>query len=81
MKPINFKEANKDLQKPSNMTDDECGPLPIFNDRGYCISCWKMSLRERIKALFIGKIWLCVLSGTTQPPVILQTETPFEREK
>ena len=25
MKPINFKEANKDLLKPANMTDEECG--------------------------------------------------------
>ena len=24
MKPINFKEANKKLEKPSTMTDEEC---------------------------------------------------------
>ncbi len=37
MKPIKFPEANKTLGKPQGMTDDECGPLPVFSD-GKCAS-------------------------------------------
>lgn len=69
MKPIKFKEANKNLLKPNSMTDKECGSLWVFNDEKQCISCWKMTFKQRIKALIYGKIWLSVLSGKTQPPV------------
>lgn len=30
MKPIKFKEANRQLQKPSSMTDEECKPLWVY---------------------------------------------------
>ena len=66
--PIKFKESNKNLLKPSGMTDEECKSLPVYSDGEQCISCWKMSWRERFSALFIGKIWLAVHSGQTQPP-------------
>ena len=69
MKPIHFKQANKNLQKPSNMTDEECQPLWVYTDGKECVSCWKMSFADRIKALLFGKVWLYVLSGQTQPPV------------
>jgi len=69
MKPIKFKEANKNLSKPNSMTDAECSSLWVFNDGSQCISCWKMSFKQRIKALFFGRVWLSVMSGTTQPPV------------
>lgn len=69
MNPIKFKEANKNLTKPKSMTDKECGSLWVFNDGNQNISCWKLSFKQRIKALFYGKIWLCVLSGNSQPPV------------
>ena len=48
MKPINFKEVNKNLIKPSNMTDKECESLPIFNDGKECISKWSMNWKERL---------------------------------
>ena len=69
MEPIKFKEANKKLVKPDNMTDEECSSLYIYTDGGACVSCWKPSLRERMKILFTGEIWLSILSGDTQPPV------------
>lgn len=69
LKPIKFKEVNKILHKPENMTDEECNSLPVFNDGNQVISCWKMSWKHRLYALFYGKVWLCVLGGSTQPPV------------
>lgn len=71
MKPSNFKEANKTLQKPAGMTDAQCSPLPIWNNGKDCISLWRLSWKERLSVLFFGRIWLCILSGETQPPVWL----------
>jgi hypothetical protein len=77
MNPIEFDGQSAVLQKPVNMTDKECCPLPILRLDGTVISCWKMSWRERLKAFFTGKIWLGVLSGQTQPPVYLAIDQPF----
>lgn len=78
MTPIEFKEQTQELQKPNDMTDKECGPLPIFNDGGHCISKWKMTFKERLFCLFKGYVWLWVHSGKTQPPIMITTEYPFE---
>ncbi len=69
MEPKNFKYANVTLAKPADMTDEECGSLPVFTDGRVCISLWKMSWRERLSALFFGNLWIFVHSGYTQPPV------------
>lgn len=61
MKPIRFKNYNKEI----GVTD----VLPIFTDDEQCVSCWKMTLKERIKALVFGKIWVSIKSGNTQPPI------------
>jgi hypothetical protein len=75
MKPINFAEANKTLGRPSHLTDDECGSLPVFADHVQTISLWRLTWRERFEVLFRGKIWLGVCSGSgTQPPVWMDTE-------
>lgn len=78
MKPIEFKGQTIVLQKPANMTDEECSPLAILQLDNTCISCWKMTWRERIKALFTGVVWLGVLSGRTQPPVYVTIDRPFK---
>lgn len=79
MTPIKFKEANKTLAKPQNMTDTECSSLWVYTDGRQCISCWKLSWKQRIKALLFGKVWLSVRSGSSQPPVWLDCDkTVFE---
>lgn len=79
MVPVQFKEANKNLLKPEGMTDAECSSLWVYTDGKQCISCWKLSWKQRIKALLFGKVWLSVLSGGTQPPVWLDCDkTVFE---
>lgn len=72
MKPINFSQSNKTLLKPESMTDEECGVLYVHNDGQCNISCWRPSLRERLSILLFGKVWLRVLSGATQPPVVIE---------
>ncbi len=81
MQPIKFKEANRQLMKPDNMTEEECKALWVHTDGVECLSCWKMSFKQRLLALLYGKVWLCVLSGSTQPPVWLDCcKTVFVKE-
>lgn len=81
MKPIKFEQANKNLLKPESMTDEECSSLWVYNDGRECISCWRLTWKERIKALLFGRVWLSVLSGRTQPPVWLACcKTVFLKE-
>ena len=61
MKPIEFKDQNVVFAKDQ----PEYMPLPALlldTPRGEVISCWKMSLRDRIKILFTGKVWLSLVS-------------------
>ena len=76
MKPIEFKEQNILYTKPADMTDEECGSLPAYKDGMNNISCWTMSIKERLKVLFTGVIWINVL-GKGQPPIWLGVNTPF----
>lgn len=79
MVPEKFPEANKNLLKPSSMTDEECKSLWVYNDGSQCISRWRLTWRERLKVLFFGRAWLSVHAGHTQPPVWLSVEkTVFE---
>lgn len=82
MKPVKFKEANKNLLKPDSMTDEECSSLWVYTDGVQCVSCWRLTFKERMCALLFGKVWLSVLSGHTQPPVWLDcSKTVFVKEK
>lgn len=79
MKPIDFKQSTKVLQKPSTMTDNECASLHVWSDGNQCVSCWKPTFKERLNILFGGKVWLGVLSGGTQPPVFVSGLNVFNR--
>ena len=80
MKPMKFKEVNKNLLKPDNMTEEQCESLWVNTDGIVCVSCWKMSIKQRINALLFGKVWLSVRSGVTQPPVRVDCErTIFQK--
>jgi len=61
MKPIEFKEQNVVFAKDQ----PEYMPLPAFKNnspQGEVVSCWKLSFKERLKLLFTGKLWVCLLS-------------------
>ena len=77
MKPEAFKEANTVLLKPPDMSDDECRSLSTHVGDGQIISKWKLTLWERIKILFTGRLWLSVLAKETHPPVALSVDFPF----
>lgn len=72
MKPKYFEQATKELQRPACMTDEECGSLPVYTDGKQCVSCWKPSIRERVRILLGRPVWLGVISGRTMPPVFIE---------
>lgn len=63
MKPIDFPQSTKVLQKPENMFDADCKPLPVWSDGKQCVSCWRPTFKERVRILFAGKVWLGVNAG------------------
>lgn len=80
MTPIEFTEQTAILHaNPNQLEIDglEVGTLPIFTDGNQVISCWGLSLWERLQVLWHGKVWLGVHSGHTQPPVWLSSDTVF----
>ena len=79
MKPIDFRQSTKVLQKPATMTDRECASLHVWSDGRQCVSCWKPTLGERLRVAFGGKVWLGVASGGTQPPVFVSGKNVFNR--
>jgi len=84
MKPVAFKGGTTTLLAPKGRQYSEnvagIDPLPVWTDGEQCVSCWKMSLRERLHILFRGYIWLAVLSGSSQPPVALEACREYLRE-
>lgn len=61
MEPIKFKEQNCVYAE----NQAEYLPLPCFkNDstEGEVVSCWKLTFKERLKMLFTGKLWVCLLT-------------------
>lgn len=77
MKPIKFKEANVTFAKDQ----PEYLPLPAFkSDDGVVISCWQLNLKERLKILIGGKMWLRMLTfNHPLQPQRPQVDCPFLR--
>lgn len=77
MKPIEFKQQNCVFAKDQ----PEYQPLPALRldtREGEVISCWRLSLRERIKILFTGKMWLSLtMFGKPLTPSFM---SPFRKE-
>lgn len=59
MLPVKFKECNITFAKDQV----EYIPLPAYIDPlGKVTTCWKFTKLERLKALFLGKIYLSMLT-------------------
>lgn len=82
MNSTTFDETNHTLTRPVDMTEEQCSSLDVYTDGTTCVSCWRLTLRERVSALFFGRCWLGVRSGTTHPPVWINcTRTMFVKPK
>ena len=68
MNPINFTECNVIYAKDQ----PEYRPLPALKmDDGEVVTCWKLSIIERLIMLFTGRIWLNMLTFNMPPQPIL----------
>ncbi len=80
MKIKHFPESNITFARDQ----PEYQPLPAFyvgDNQGIVISCWSLSIKERIKVLFTGCIWLHVLTfNNPLQPQLMQTDYPFIRK-
>lgn len=64
MKPSNFPEANSSLLGgPAEKygTGDTVVDLPTYRDGEIVVSCWSLTLKERLAVLASGQVWLCVI--------------------
>ena len=75
MKPISTRECNQTMIGRGGVQNLPCRKLD-----GFIVSCWKLSVKERLKLLFTGRLWLLVMGGS-QPPVCLEVDKPQELEE
>lgn len=59
MKPVDFKDSNICYARDQ----EEYQNLPAIKfPNGEVVSCWKLSLKERLIVLLKGRVWLALLS-------------------
>lgn len=76
-----FPQQNTLFRKPADMTEEQCGDLPVhrgaFPDGTPCIiSCWKVTPEDLERIKETGEVWLSIV-GSGMPPVSVFTENPF----
>jgi hypothetical protein len=77
VRPTDFPEKTRVLQKPPGMTDEECQPLAIHDTGEQLISRWEPTPEERRAIAAGAPIWLSV-TGRGHPPVNLEVVSPFD---
>lgn len=80
MVPVTFPEVNQVLApsgKQYSADVVEVKGLPIFTNGEQCVSRWSLTWRERLAVLWHGHVWLALLSGKTQPSVVLTADKTY----
>lgn len=82
MIPTHFEQVNFEFLKPADMTDEQCGSLPVHkgvDQNGFpvIVSCWKLNYEELKLIQETGQIYL-IITGTGMPPVSVAVENPFK---
>lgn len=64
MEQVDFKQTN------NRLSENGKNPVPVFVDEsvGLVVSCWKPTFRERVKLLFSGKIYICMVATKKNVP-------------
>jgi hypothetical protein len=74
MNPIKFPEATMTWaeNQPPYL------PLPAYADKHETITCWRLSWRDRLLALFVGRLWVRQMNFSKPlQPQALTFERPF----
>lgn len=75
MEPIKFKGQNIVFAE----NQPQYKPLPAFiSPDGIVLTCWKMTVKERLKLLFSGRFYLQVMTfNQGLPPMLPTLENPL----
>jgi hypothetical protein len=81
MELANFPESNTVLDKPSDMTHDQCESACVCRTQQedgtpVVISCWKVTEEELAEIQRTGRVWLMIV-GHTMPPAAVMGTSPF----
>jgi hypothetical protein len=80
MKPIAFKEATTDTGDGKKSLEAPVALRPcVFNgDRGTVATyCWGLSVRERLRLLATGRLWLTAITHTKRlQPMRIELDKP-----
>lgn len=78
MKPIPFKEYNKIIAK----NQPEYLDLPVHMKDGVATSCWKLSIIDKIRIIFTGKVYLSIwtFDNPLQPQLMSIDNLTKEKE-
>lgn len=76
MEPIKFTESNIIFAEDQQ---EYYQPLPAYRgEDGEVISCWSLTLKERLTLFLTGRIWLRILTyNKPLQPSLLTVENPF----
>lgn len=75
MELTSFNESNCVLNKPDDMTHEQCEPASAFkgiNVDGFpvVVTCWKCTKEELDEINKTGRVWLMVCGQTMQPSYV-----------
>lgn len=70
--PIDFAGTNLNLLPPEGA--DTVSAMRGFTNAVCCVSCWKLSPAEVAAVNATGRVFVSVLSGSTQPPIYVGDE-------
>jgi hypothetical protein len=79
VKPTDFPQKTRVLQKPPSMNDEECQPLAIHDTGEELVSRWEPTTEERQQLAAGAPIWLTIV-GRGHPPVRLEVSSPWPGE-
>lgn len=89
MIPTSFEQENNILDKPVDMTYEECEPLNVYagelqvigEDKpcDVIISCWKISAEELVEINKTGRVYLIIYSKNIHPPVAICGISPWKK--
>ena len=78
MKPTKFKEANTVFGANQEEYLDLPGYINPEDPFGQLITCWQLSIKERLKLLFTGTLWLSQLTfNRSMQPQRPDINSPF----
>lgn len=70
---VKFPGANSILTAPPGA--ENVSDLHTFKNGVSCVSCWQLSDDELAEVQRTGRVFLSVMSGRTQPPVFVGSES------